>query len=838
MKKTLLTTAAFALLSAGVMAQGQKNKAPIKKAYATTSQTSRNITVQENAATPVPNRGCGTAVPTKEWDEAFNKMVEAHKADMATGRATATTYTIPIIFHIISSTGEAVNSASATSGHNLNAAQIQSQITILNNDYNGTGYNTNIYATYTNTGGTPAFYDYAHANTTGTNSVSPSSLNSGGGIAIGVSGIYWCLATKNPSGTTLAEPGIDRVTWESCSGAVDPATGTQTTFNTNMDTKIKPATIWDPTKYFNVWVSDGGTAGLLGYATFPPVSASSTSAISSSQNAGTTTGSFGETNSGTPSQTDGVWVAYTAVGNTGTVQSPYQYGRSLTHESGHWLGLRHIWGDGTCANDFCNDTPPAAAANINLTAFPNPRYPYHKGTCTTAPTNSTDGEMYMNFMDYSGDAELWMFTNEQVNRFHASLASSPYRSGLTASAANLCTGVTVTTPTAAFTYPTTLCLGVAEQFTDASTGPPSTWSWSVTPSASVTIASATSQDPMITFPSAGSYTVTLAATNTVGTNSTSHVVTVTSCALTKCDTLTNFSTSDTLTIFPLGMPVQDSGYISGTNIYGDLAKAEFYNSTTLANTQISGVVCLFFKDGTRGTGGTGTVSLNILSGDNTNGPTGTAIGTATANLATIAATTATTGVKYCGNPNIGFSTALIVPYKFTFATPVPTPTATGGFFASLNIPAATGGDTLVLFQNTNFSPNTVATAWELNAPSPGTWASAKTDWGFGDGVSFAILPVVCPTGTTGIQSNELASGVNLFPNPNNGQFNFAVTLSEATNLNFTIINMLGQVVYTKSENNITNAVLSCNLSHLEKGVYYASITDSNNNKTVKKIIIE
>ena len=245
---------------------------------------------------------------------------------------------------------------------------------------------------------------------------------------------------------------------------------------------------------------------------------------------------------------------------------------------------------------------------------------------------------------------------------------------------------------------------------------------------------------------------------------------------------------------------------------------------------------MFYKNGTAGTHGTGTVSVNIFGGTSTGGPTGAAIATATANLATIVASTATTGVKYCGNPNLGFANAIIVPYTFTFSSPVPTPS--GGFFASLNIPTV-AGDTLVVFENTAGTLQTTNTAWELNTPSPGTWASVQSDWGFTNGVSFAILPIVCPTGgTTDISHNELGNAINLFPNPNNGQFNFAVNLTEASNLNFTVVNMLGQVVYTKSENNITNAVLSCDLSHLAKGVYYANITDNKNNKTVKKIIIE
>ena len=191
-------------------------------------------------------------------------MVEAHKADMATGRASATSYTIPIIFHIIHE-GEAEGS-----GHNISQAQIQSQITVLNQDYNGTGYNTSVYATLTNTAtGKPAFYEYGAA---ATNSVSAASLASNGSIAIANCGIYFCLTTKDKNGNTLAEPGIERILYSTISGATKPSTSSNV--QTLFDNTIKPATIWDPTKFFNVWVSDGGTSGLLGYATFPPASTS------------------------------------------------------------------------------------------------------------------------------------------------------------------------------------------------------------------------------------------------------------------------------------------------------------------------------------------------------------------------------------------------------------------------------------------------------------------------------------------------------------------------------------------------------------------------------------
>src|ERR1700757_2098259 len=819
MKKTLLTTAAIALLSAGVMAQGSLNLVkPTKKGVIPTN--AKTGTPALNGGMKITNR-CGTVAPSAEWDVAFNKDVEKYKAqvelDMLNGRTTATTFTIPIIFHIIHG-GQAVGTFP-----NIAAAQVNSQVTVLNQDYGGTGYQANTYPA-------TAFKNYAAA---ATNSVSAASKDGSGRVAIANTGITFCAATKDPSGATLAEPGIDRVnyTTKGWSNPNSTSYNTTTTFQNYIDGTIKPGTIWDPTKYFNVWLTDeNASVGLLGYSTFP----ASSTLTGLSAPYGTAT-------------TDGCWFWTKVCGSktiypSGTYDATYYLGRTITNESGHYLGLRHTWGDGSCATDYCNDTPPEGAATYYGSGTGNSSwvYPYTgSNNCTaTGAYNSDlgDGIMYMNFMDYSDDAYMCMFTNDQAIRMQTSLANSPMRKGPASNAANVCTGVTAVAPTAGFTFPTRICIGQANQFTDASINSPATYTWTSNPSTGVVITSTNSASPTINFPTIGTYTITQTVANTAGSNAVSHTVSAVSCAVTTCDTLSNFLTSDTLTVFHLPSTAgHDSGYVSGTNAYGDLAKASYYDATSLANTQIKSVICLFYKNGTAGTHGTGTVTVNILGGTSTGGPTGAAIGTVTASLATIVASTPTTGVKYCGNPSLGFSSALIVPYTFTFATPITTPT--GGFFASLNIPAV-AADTLVVFQNTGGSLQTTNTAWELNTPSPGTWASVQADWGFTNGVSFAILPIVCPTGTTDIQHNELGSAINLFPNPNNGQFNFAVTLAEAANLNFTIVNMLGQIVYTKSENNITNAVLSCDLSHLAKGVYYANITDGKNNKTVKKIIIE
>src|SRR5690606_10952773 len=113
-------------------------------------------------------------------------------------------------------------------------------------------------------------------------------------------GVTFCMAKYNPDGDTLAEPGIDRVSYNAL-GLPDPAASTYSTpaaFQTYMNGTIKPATIWDPTRYLNIWVSNRpNTNGLLGYATFP-----ATSGLSGIPGAmGTAT-------------TDGIWVWSRAFG--------------------------------------------------------------------------------------------------------------------------------------------------------------------------------------------------------------------------------------------------------------------------------------------------------------------------------------------------------------------------------------------------------------------------------------------------------------------------------------------------------------------------------------------
>ncbi|MEQ9302364.1 MAG: zinc metalloprotease, partial [Marinoscillum sp.] len=111
--------------------------------------------------------------------------------------------------------------------------------------------------------------------------------------------------------------------------------------------------------------------------------------------------------------TDGLIIDYQWVGvneNTGSFNS---YGRTATHEMGHFLGLRHIWGDGNCSyDDFCEDTPLADGSTTGCST--------NKVTCGTK-------DMIQNYMDYTDDTCMNLFTQCQRERMRLVLEESPRR---------------------------------------------------------------------------------------------------------------------------------------------------------------------------------------------------------------------------------------------------------------------------------------------------------------------------------------------------------------------------------------------------------------------------
>jgi hypothetical protein len=146
----------------------------------------------------------------------------------------------------------------------------------------------------------------------------------------------------------------------------------------------------NPKTHLNIWVC-ALSGGLLGYAQFP----------------------------GGPAATDGVVVNYRAFGTLGTAQAPFNKGRTTTHEIGHYLNLRHIWGDtpDCSGSDMVADTPNCAGPNYGMPTFP-----------IVSCNNGPHGGMFMNYMDYTDDAGMYMFTTQQMLRMRTALETT--RSGL------------------------------------------------------------------------------------------------------------------------------------------------------------------------------------------------------------------------------------------------------------------------------------------------------------------------------------------------------------------------------------------------------------------------
>ncbi len=220
--------------------------------------------------------------------------------------------------------------------------------------------------------------DYARTNSDAGNT--PSVFQ---GVSVNTN-IQFCLAQRDPNGA--ATTGIVR------------RSTTVTSFSDNDAVKSTSSggdNAWPASSYLNLWVCNLG-GGLLGYAQFPGGAAS----------------------------TDGVVVLYSSVGSLSTPGSavPYNYGRTATHEVGHWLNLRHIWGDASCGNDQVSDTPTQSTSNGGCPSFPHV-------TCSNGP----NGDMFMNYMDYTDDGCMNNLTAGQSARMNALFVSGGSRASIASS---------------------------------------------------------------------------------------------------------------------------------------------------------------------------------------------------------------------------------------------------------------------------------------------------------------------------------------------------------------------------------------------------------------------
>lgn len=290
--------------------------------------------------------------------------------------------------------------------------------------------------------------------------------------------IEFRLAQKDPNGNCT--DGIVRL-YHPYTNAVNPRDN------------VKALSYWNSAKYLNIWVVKEINAGtttsgiILGYAQFPG------------------TGS---------AATDGVVLRSDVVGSIGTA-SFNNIGRTATHEIGHWLNLRHIWGDATCGSDNVNDTPVHYEANAGC-----PTYPYNvSGANSCNP--GVNGEMFSNYMDYTDGNCQNMFSAGQKTRMDAVLtgtrATLVSASNLTAAGVDG-SGPTTCAPTADFSpynYKT-ICEGGSVTFSDISWGLAATarnWTFN-----GGTPATDTAKTVTVSYPTAGVYDVTLDVSNGAGSD--------------------------------------------------------------------------------------------------------------------------------------------------------------------------------------------------------------------------------------------------------------------------------------------------------------------------------
>ncbi|WP_396169242.1 M43 family zinc metalloprotease [Flavobacterium sp.] len=203
--------------------------------------------------------------------------------------------------------------------------------------------------------------------------------------------IEFCLTTTDPNGN--ATSGITR-TATNVSG-FDPGTSNGVSYSDDAVKHTSQGGIdaWDTTKYLNIWICY--LPNLNGYSTYP----------------------------GALANIDGVVVDYTRFGDIGTAGGNSFIIKTVSHEIGHWLSLKHIWGDVTgqtsnCGDDYCNDTPTESSSTYGCPAFPYNEY--------NACNSGANGEMFMNYMDYTDCRNI--FTEDQKSRMIATI--NTFRSGL------------------------------------------------------------------------------------------------------------------------------------------------------------------------------------------------------------------------------------------------------------------------------------------------------------------------------------------------------------------------------------------------------------------------
>ena len=612
--------------------------------------------------------------------------------------------------------------------------------------------------------------------------------------------IQFCLAQRDPNGN--ATTGIIR------------KSTTTTAFSTNDNMKRAAnggSDPWNTSQYLNIW-SCNMSGGILGYAQFP----------------------------GGAAATDGVVILFNAFGRTGNVAAPFNKGRTGTHEVGHWLNLRHIWGDATCGSDLVNDTPTHNTANYGCPTYP------HLSTCTGTPT-----EMTMNYMDYTDDACMYMFTTGQSTRMTAAINTS--RTGLL-------TSLGCTPPT-----PPTSC-GTVTGLTASSVGSTTaTVSWTAVSGATayslqyravgsatwttVSTAGTSSALTGLTVSTAYEFQVTSSCSGTLGTVSTLANFTTTAAA--SCGTPASLASSSVTS----SSATVSWGAVTGASSY--LVQYRVSTATTWTNSVTVTAAT------TTITGLTASTAYQFRVTATCSGTVGTA--SATATFTTSAAPVSCNDAYESNNSRnasktIALNTNISAKigtstdkdwFKFTTLTSAPklrvvldqlpadydlTLYSSNG--STLLTSALSGTSTETINYNTSTIGRTYyiqvygyASAFNANSCYRVRVSTSATNFRAADGSEENSGDVISAEKITALE------GLNLFPNPANTTLTINYFTPSEENAFIEIYDMMGQLVNTINVNG--NQGLNSrelDLTAMSNGVYFLKVTQNNNTLTKKFVV--
>lgn len=632
--------------------------------------------------------------------------------------------------------------------------------------------------------------DYAHINSDAANAPAPFLS-----LAANTQ-VQFCMAQRDPNGNATT-------------GVVHKST-TTTSFSSNDNIKHSSTggdDAWPAGSYLNIWSCNLG-GGLLGYAQFP----------------------------GGAAATDGVVFLYSSIGSIaqpGTA-TPYNLGRTATHEVGHWLNLRHIWGDANCGDDFVADTPTQQTSNFGCPAYP------HK-TCG----NTTNGDMFMNYMDYTDDGCMNMFTTGQTTRMQALFATGGTRVSLLSSLG--------------CTPPSGGSCGVpVTQAASAITTSSATLNWAV-------VSGAASYNVQYRVNGGAAWTSSSSATNSLPVSGLAASTTYEFQVQAVCGaTSSAFSASGTFTTSAVagtcGLATASATTLittsSATINWSAVAGAASYN----VQYRVSG--------GSTWTSTTSTTNSKALSGLSASttyewqvqtvcSATSTSAFTASATFTTSAVTT---GCSDAYEPNNSSNTSTTIPtntdikalisttsdadwFKFTTTSPntnikIALTTLPGDYDIRLY---NSGKSQLAISQNGGTTSEQII----RNTTSAGTYYIKVYGYAGANSTTQCYTLRVNVGSTTFrtmddqvIEDAVAVADMIVYPNPATDMVNVAFNTTQTEKTSIRIFDMVGRTVHTEdftAESGLNK--VNINLHDVVKGIYFVELTNSNN-KIVKKLVLD